>query len=397
MMISKIRQFGLFLILLAVSVLFAYCLPPRGDGNLNPFQQLYLSSKDGDKGSPSSDPDESDPDESDPDERDPDDDSDDDDDDGDSDSDESSIDKEQIPYNMKLDTMVLLGCENTRVDFTFKMSAFGSGGIKIKKVLSNKSIDELKKYPYHQADPFLTLISSTDPDNTNVGSNSAFRGVAFHNRLNRLQNHLRTLKTAVDEDPDNYLTELSGQPLSVKDGGSGQIWMSNFDQRDLLVGFRRGRTPLTYFNEEAQERYIHGRYYTIGISDLTDNSYIIESIEEFNPRANSTKNWDCPEVYQYHIKRHSDRTADGESSCTDDAGDDQASYNLIKRVLKQKSGDRDKWNINVSEKCISPKSSSTRCYPNGVTQVSYDLNDCSRRSNNFCPHYFSICLRSFSN
>ena len=396
-MISKIRQFGLFLILLSVSFLFAYCLPPRGDGNLNPFQQLYLSSKEGDKDNSNNDSNkEEDPDERDPDERDPEDDDDDDDDGDDSNNDEPSIDREQTPYNMKLDTMVLLGCENTRVDFTFKMGAFGSGGIKIKKVLSNKSINELKKYPYHQADPFLTLISLSDPDNINAGG-SVFRTTSFHNRLNRLQSHLQTLKTEVDDDPDNYLTELGGQPLSVQNKIPARSLDSFFDQRDLFVGFRKGRTPLTYFKEKDQERYIHGRYYTIGISDLTDNSYVLESIEEFNPRADSRRNWDCPEVYQYHIKRHNDRTADGESSCTDDAGDDQASYNLIKRVLKHKSRDRDKWNINVSEKCISPKSSSIRCYPNGVQKVSYDVNDCSRNSQNFCPHYFSICLRSFSN
>ena len=392
-MFNKIRQFGLFLILLAVSILFAYCLPPRGDGNLNPFQQLYLSSKEGDKDNSenSNKEKEEDPDERDPDEKDSDDDSDDDDSD-----DEPSIDEEQIPYNMKLDTMALLGCENTRVDFTFKMGAFGSGGIKIKKVLSNKSIAELKKYPYHQADPFITLASLSDPDNVRIDSSNVLRGASFHNRLSRLQTHLKTLKTAVDEDPDNYLTELSGYPLSVEYKLSIAIQERYFDQRDLLVGFRKGRTPLTYFNEETQERYIHGRYYTIVIDDLTDNSYVLENIEEFNPRADSTKNWDCPEVYQYHIKRHSDRTADGESECEDSAGDDQASYNLIKRVLKEKSRDRDKWNINVSEKCISPKSSIMRCYPNGVTKVSYDLDDCSRLPNKFCPHYFSICLRDFA-
>lgn len=371
--------------------LSSYCLPtPIRGGGLSPFASLYSSDDPAEEGGGG----EEEPGSS---SNDNDDDNDDDSEDEDEEE-EGSLDEEQIPYDIRLDTMAYMTCNNGvqgSSRFTFKIGAFGSGGIKLKSpLLVDKSLADIKKYPLYRAEPFAAL-SRPNARSSIVAGAQEFSPISFHARLGLSSDStLRTLAAALKSGPNSYLQELGGRHISIHHRMSRPHFLAHwFDQFDLIIGFRQSRTPHTY--TKSNERYIHGRYYQIEASETEDEAiHVLSSIEEEYPKPEppSRHTWSCPDSLQLKIMRHEDRRADNEDSCEDDDSSNTRLYSLVKRILKKDESDPDKWHINISQKCISPKRTSTRCYPNNVEKVEYS--SCTQRNRGaYCPHYLSICIR----
>ena len=399
----KILQYCIFaMILLSIGLMFSYCLPTpiQQGGGLSPFASLYSSNDDSETEQPANNNDDNNEETEPPGEssqnNDNDDDDDDDDEEEEEDDDEDEIDESQIPYDIRLDTMAYMTCNNgvTRDErFTFKAGAFHNGGIKLKSpIFNNKNLTDIKEYPFYRAEPFIALTRPNTP--SVIVRASEFNPISFHSRLNLQSDaNLRTLINVLKRNSDIYIKNLGGQHISTHHRMNNPRYLaSHFDNADLFIGFRSVRqTPHFYTQED--EKYIHGRYYQIELSETEGDAqiYTLSGIDERYPKTSSRKTWNCSNRLHFKIMRHEDRRSEDEESCPDSPSNN-AVYLLVKRVLKLDENDRDKWNINIAQKCISPKSRNTRCYKNNVENVDYD--NCSARNvGRHCPHYLSICTR----
>ena len=402
-MLNHIRYITFLIAFGLILSIFSRCIPANYGTSFNPFElaSTNIGGEEGDDEDGESDND-----------NDNDDDNDDDDDDTE-DTDESGdeeiegvINEEQIPYNMMMDTMAFISCDPDNVSFKFRMASTYEGGIKLKDFLRDKTEREIKEYPYYRAEPFLGFTQSSSPEHISTWSSGSldFSGGKDFNFPSTVQSYLGQLI-----DDGGFLK--TKDELRGRSGGEEYISVSFkkyypglFDLQ-LLLGFRYRKNPLFYETQD-EDLYIHGRYYEVDIdTDSNDREHISE-VFEINPQDDNEVSWDCSRDILFEIRRHPDNVPSTElekENFQQEFGDFEDEYicplnpkdpgNIL---LQNMLGNQ--WNVNVAERCVSPKSRGRQnsCYPRKVARVG-TIDDCRPGTiANDCPHFISICFRDLN-
>ena len=330
-----------------------------------------------------------------------------------------------FPYDLQLDTIAFMSCENNNY-FTVKAGSFFSrSGVRLSEYfLKRRSLGNLKDLiessTKHQANARLSIAHKLDLTATLQGST-----VFFPVRLNRLIDDLISVG-------NNRINEVSGSFIEAKiaKGDHAPLYARAFNgnYRLLLtyVGGKQGGTLHKTGGEWGVD--VYGRVYSIRTTEHRDARYILNSVsEEKLPEGSSQTGWVCPESLKLEIRRHVKNTFKSqewynaqtesykkkystlqaaldasdpahkapanEASCADSSSGG-AALKVAAAVLDEQ------WNINIGDKCISPKSSSVFCY-NKITNREYPFERVAVRDSNcsgssrkaYCPHFLSICIR----
>ena len=333
-----------------------------------------------------------------------------------------------FPYDIQFDTIAYMSCESNNY-FTFKAgSYFSRSGIR------------LSEY-------FLRKTSSMSPDKLKelIESSTKHRAAARLSLAHRIQvtstlktnNFLTNLHRLIDDlilAGNTRIREVSGDPIEgqIVDGARAATYALYLqrDQVRLALTYIGGRNNQTLHKTDGDWGVdFYGRLYDLDMEETLESRYIIQSVsEEKRPEAPAQKNWTCPSSLKLEIRRHSrnaftsqewyDAQSDtykrdyptlsaafqaedpqfrpprDEVTCADSSSGG-AALTVAKAVLG------DEWNINISQKCIAPASSSVLCYtkiPNRGNAFERlvnigDSNCDNRDSRSYCPHFLSICVR----
>ena len=348
-----------------------------------------------------------------------------------------------FPYDLQLDTIAFMSCENNNY-FTVKAGSFFSrSGLRLSEYfLKSQSSGNLKTLiessTKYIASPHLSIAHKFDLISTLSGST-----VFFPVRLNRVVDELIV-------SGNSRVNEVGGEFIEAKiaNGNASALFARAFngDYRLFLsyIGGQHNSTLHQTGGEWGVDAY--GRVYSIRMDEYRDARYTLNSVsEEKRPEASSQMDWVCPDSLRLEIRRHSRNTFKSQEWYNTQSAayretcplnPTQTWYNTqsesyrarcpLNPPLSNKSCCRapppdevscsdsnsggvarqvaaavlnNEWDINIGSKCISPKSSSVFCY-NKITSRGYPFErvavgdpDCGTSRKAYCPHFLSICVR----
>ncbi len=347
-----------------------------------------------------------------------------------------------FPYDLQLDTLAFLSCETDHF-FTFQGGAwFSLSGIRLSEYF-------LRKKESMSAGALETLIKSS----TKYGA-FPYLSVSNKNQLRRgiltpkgiFNSHLRLhdLIPELVKSGKTRIREYNGDPIKAEI--KQKAYVSEYSYRD---GFKKELVLALYYIGGKNNAMLHwgprdgqdiyGRTYSLDLEDLDivsagddDDRYALVGVSEKKllPSAPDQKEWTCPDSLRLEIRRHerntfkpeewynyqlrnwlnynqwydtfakaqnandhSHRPPPPEPTCEDSSGGG-AALSVARKVLG------DDWNINIGEKCISPRNSRKACYTistppiNDVTdRLERDKAHCNNNKNKYCPQFLSVCVR----
>jgi hypothetical protein len=337
-----------------------------------------------------------------------------------------------FPYDLQLDTIAYMGCENNNF-FTFKAgSYFERSGLRLseyflrkKSSMSQGQLKELiESSTKHQAIPYLSI--AYEPNLTSVpGTHPSI--VQFPIRLSRYITDL--INTG-----NSRLRNIGGDPIEteISYGLNAVIYARELNKKwRLLLSYKGGRENKTLHKTGGDWGVdVYGRVYRVSMDEKINarllSRYVISSVsEEKRPQAPPQPDWVCPQSLRFEIRRHPDIAYDAQTYYNQQHSSYKNKYPTLTEALNAEdpvnkirpdesicvpgsSGGSaytvartvlgNGWNINTSRKCISLKSASNYCYE--ITRLNKpdfrlaNTNaDCSAKANNYCPRFLSICVR----
>ena len=338
-----------------------------------------------------------------------------------------------FPYDLQLDTIAYMSCENTSF-FTFKAGAyFEKSGLRLSEYFlqrkSSMSQSELKELiessTKSQAIPYFSIAHITNL--TSVPTTQASI-VQFPVRLPRFITDL--INTG-----NTRMRAISGESIEaeISYGLNALIYARELNKRwRLVLSYKGGRENKTLHKTDGDWGVdIYGRVYKLSMDEIKSahllGRHVINSVsEEKRPQAPPQTEWACPGSLRFEIRRHSDnaysaqkfydiqdskykkdyptlasalnaddsahRISPDEPICVSSGSSSGAAYTVARTVLGSD------WNINTNNKCISLKSPSNYCYEiTRQNKLDFRLaaadSNCEARGANYCPHFLSICVR----
>ena len=374
-----------------------------------------------------------------------------------------------FPYDIKFDTIAYLPCESSGFRVLRTGAYFSRSGVRLSDYYLNKynskNIDQmspiLQKSHYFKTYP-IARIDERNTDLKDVMTSLKSADKLSHFKLERY--HRDIIRTG-----RKRLLTLNNSPLKEEFSFSSTfdsraLFSDSTDKWNLVLYYRTQDNKVAWKPKDSTSNPLldfHGRVYSLGVDNLShvhselDARYALTSITETKPLDSSINNdWSCPESLRLEVRRHPDfaykkhlayQALKSRGSQTIKKKNESqlisAGYLFSDENLCENSsqgGNKlsiaravlgDDWNINIGKKCISPKNSSKRCYPNLGTaneQVDRLMNTnhsselCSPNkghSNNYqgnafkdidpanqniirtfaCPYFLSICVRTDSN
>lgn len=334
-----------------------------------------------------------------------------------------------FPYDLQLDTMAYMSCENPTF-FTFKAGAyFARSGLRLseyflqkKSSMSASALEALiKSSTKYQALPWLSYAHRNNLTTTNSS-------IQIPLRLYRLIGDLVATGTTRIRPGDG--------PIEAQISYASNIVSS------IVVGLNSGgwKLALTYKGGKGNKTLhktggdigvdIYGRIYTLELDEITSarllSRYALSSIsEEKRPEAPPQKTWTCPKSLRFEIRRHSENAFQPKRHYDSLPGNYRQKYPTLEAALNAKDPKEriappeelcpsasstgtavtvarqvlgSQWNINTSKKCISLKSPSNFCYTmtsqdNPAYRLANSGAECSANGGQYCPHFLSICVR----
>ena len=328
-----------------------------------------------------------------------------------------------FPYDLQLDTIAFMSCENNNY-FTVKAGSFFSrSGLRLSEYfLKRQSSGNLKTLiessTKYKASPHLSIAHKFDLISTITGST-----VFFPVRLNRVVDELIVSS-------NSRVNEVGGEFIEAKiaNGNASALYARAFngDYR-LLLSYVGGQHSSTLHQTGGEVGVdVYGRVYSIRMDEYRDARYTLNSVsEEKRPEASSQTDWVCPDSLRLEIRRHSKNTFKSQEWYDKQSEAYKKQYPTLQDALNAPEKHRvpsnesscsnsnsggvarqvaaavlnNEWDINIGSKCISPKSSSVFCY-NKITSRGYPFErvaigdpDCGASRKAYCPHFLSICVR----
>ncbi len=325
-----------------------------------------------------------------------------------------------FPYDLSLDTIALMTCENPAL-FTFKAGAyFERSGLRLSEYFLRKKLD---------ASDLKTLIESSTTSRAmplfflrhKINIFSGGYSIAFNIRLWR---HLDELIT---QGPSR-LREIEGEPISAEihlDPSKQASYIMLLNKSMQLGIFYWGHSNKIIHKTNGDKGVdFYGRMYKVAVQDRGNNRYHLNSISEKKlPSAPAQKEWNCPEDLRFEIRRHPERAWSAQKRYEQNlqtAGYKDKYPTLESALNAEDSNHRvqpdealcptsnakgaaltvakkvlgDAWHINIDRKCISLKTNSSVCYNTPFLRLGRS-SSCANTRNGFdyCPQYLSICVR----
>ena len=334
-----------------------------------------------------------------------------------------------FPYDLQLDTIAYMSCENPEF-FSFKTgSYFERSGLRLSEYFlrktSSMSQDQLKELiessTKHRAIPYFSLTNKIDFTSSAQGAL-----VQFPIRLPR---YITDLINA----GNSRLRSIDGDPIEAEISfgmnAAAHARLLNKKWR-LLLSYKGGKENKALHKTGGDWGVdIYGRIYQLSMDEIESapglSRFVISSVsEEKRPQAPRQAGWVCPQSLRFEIRRHPEsaytaqayyniqtseykerytlsqalnaqnplhKIPPDESICASGSSSGSA-YTVARKVLGNE------WNINTGRKCISLKSPSIYCYEitrqrREVYRLADTGADCSRDSSNYCPRFLSICVR----
>lgn len=331
-----------------------------------------------------------------------------------------------FPYDIQFDTIAYMSCENNNY-FTFKAgSYFSRSGIR------------LSEY-------FLSRSSSMSPDKLKelIESSTKHRAVARLSLAHKVQvtstlktnNFLTNLHRLIDDlvlTGNTRIREVGGDPIEGKivDGQRAAVYALYLQrgQVQLALTYVGGKNNQTLHKTDGDWGVdFYGRLYALDMDETLESRYAIQSVsEEKRPDTPPQKNWTCPSSLKLEIRRHPKNAFTAQAWYDDQSDTYKRDYPTLSAAFQasdpqfrpppdevtcadSSSGGAaldvaravlgDEWNINISQKCIAPASSSILCYtriPNRgdvYERLDSGNSDCKNTKTSYCPHFLSICVR----
>jgi len=331
-----------------------------------------------------------------------------------------------FPYDLQLDTLAFMTCDNDNF-FTFKAgSYFSRSGLRLSeyflKQVGSKSASALqsliKSSTKHQAIPQLSIAHRTHFISILEGGVAQFP-VRLHREMSNLVSNGNT-----------RVREINGNPITAEFSYHEGIPTFNHhsDKLNLVLSYKAGKHTLHQTGGEDGVD-IYGRVYRYSLAEVVPGRYVLNTIEETKyPQNIAQTDWKCPPSLRFEIRRNSKngyiaqkaydelsknslykekyptlgsamgatdpshRVEPDEATCEDSSAG-SAVLNVVRKVLGNN------WNINETKKCISLKSPSVLCHSALkktqpiVGRLKVNDYNCDQTTNNYCPHYFSMCVR----
>ena len=367
-------------------------------------------------------------------------------------------DNNKFPYDLQIDTIAYLPSQTKSHPHFIAGAFFSRSGLRLSEHylragedMSNSDLEAyIKTSTKHLAMPFFGVHMKNNL-RTELAPKKGFNGVI---RLYRLikdlveskANRIREFENdsiAVSWTSTKSSTDTPPYPGSIyaecfKPGGQ-HIWCNNFQWVFALTYAKDTNkdTPLYHKTDAEVGVDIYGRVYEaefLRAKNGNNSAFVLSSISEQKlPDKVPQNDWVCPDFFRLEVRRHSQnaytekkfydwnsahtpnykknyptieeaknaedeklRPLASELLCADSASQD-TKYQVVRKILG------DQWNINISDKCISPKSAEQRLAFYRATQQNYPSrfafgeDDCLTQGDNFatklCPEYFSLCLR----
>lgn len=342
-----------------------------------------------------------------------------------------------FPYDLQLDTIAYMGCENASSFFTVKAGAyFSRSGLRLseyflqrKSSMSQSALKALiESSTKHRAIPYLSIAHKH-----NLTAVLSFSGKAIK-QFSML--NLPRLTDDVINSGNTRLREPNGDTIEAKFsyglGGATTITKAFHQNWKLLLSYKGGKEGKTLHKTDGDWGIdVYGRVYSISLDKVESASgglsrYALNSVsEEKRPEAPPQRDWVCPSSLRFEIRRHPENAYNAqkyynqqdsnykkkfpslsEALNADDpalrippdeplcvsSSSSSAAHTVAKKVLGNN------WNININSKCIALKDPDDYCYEitrqNNLTyRLAQAGSDCGAQKNNYCPHFLSICIR----
>ncbi len=318
-----------------------------------------------------------------------------------------------FPYDLQMDTLGYMGCPSANEFFTFKMgSYFSKSGMRLseyflrqKNKLSSTRLKELiKTSTKYQAAPQIHLSSKSNFLNK-------FKEASFGFKLNNF------IDDMIEQSP-RRIGAIRGDPIEAR------TFISSFDpkhdryKKTLLILSYRGPSGIYHKTKGEKGVDIYGRLYDLDYESVSESRYVLSSVEEEKlPEGGpSQPDWTCPDKLKLQIRRHprriwkkasfeaylQSRNMEHQNIPSQDEQVCEDSNNGGSALLVAQALLGDDFNININDKCISPKNTSYSCYRR-ESQNNWRYRMADRDSTNcgqdeygldFCPQYLSICIRN---
>lgn len=342
-----------------------------------------------------------------------------------------------FPYDIQLDTIAYTTCDRPD-EFTLKAGAYFSRSgarlsdyfLKEQERLNDSALKDLiKSSTKHVAKPRLVFARI---------SKVLTQSYKDSNQLFDIQL----------EDYINELIDTGAERLQRLDGNVIEAIIKTNPLNPAVIWSKNAKLTLSYQNREGKpiqrapdeaSRNFYGRIYDVDFREKLAGRHILRSVTERKRPVETTQpDWNCPEDLQFEIRKHYKRAYSANAFYELQSDDYKAKYPNLESALSASDelaripddelicpnsndgGQRlnivrqilgTDWNINISQGCVSPSSSSVFCYknehdegPRSISVISYrsdctnDLYQNSRshalnQKSKICPHLLSICIR----
>lgn len=333
-----------------------------------------------------------------------------------------------FPYDLQLDTIAYMSCENTNY-FSFKAGAyFERSGLRLSeyflKKISSMSQSALKALiessTKHQAIPYLSIAHTDNLIHTP-------KAVQFPLRLPRFIEDL--ISTG-----NSRLRAPSGEPIEkeISFGSNAGAYASSLNKKwRLVLSYKGGKEGKTLHQTDGDWGVdIYGRVYNLHFNEILSASllsrYVLDSVsEEKKPQAPPQTDWVCPESLRFEIRRHAENAYKAQKCYDTLPANYKKQYPTLAAALNAEdpasrlppdepicvsSSNRgtpftvartvlgEEWNVNTNKQCISLKSPGGYCYiitekQKPCSRLVKSNADCSRNGGHYCPHFLSVCVR----
>ncbi len=337
-----------------------------------------------------------------------------------------------FPYDLQLDTIAYMGCENASF-FSFKAGAyFERSGLRLseyflrkKSSMSQGALKELiESSTKHQAIPYLSIAHSVNLTSVPRTQTSI---VQFPIRLPR---YITDLINA----GNTRMRNIGGDPIEaeISYGINSIVYARELNKKwRLLLSYKGGKENKTLHKTDGDWGVdVYGRVYRLSMNEIKSahllGRHVINSVsEEKRPQAPPQPGWACPASLRFEIRRHPDNAFKAQKFYDIQTSNYKKLYPTLQSALNAEdsahrippdepicvSGSSggsaytvagkvlgNDWNINTSKKCISLKSPSNYCYE--ITRINKPRfrlakadSNCEADGNNYCPQFLSICVR----
>lgn len=320
-----------------------------------------------------------------------------------------------FPYDLQMDTLGFMTCPAASGFFTFKMgSYFSRSGMRLSeyflrqknKMSSTKLKELIKTSTKYQAAPQIHLSSKSN-------FLHKFKEASFGFKLNNF------IDDMIEQSP-RRIRAIRGDPMEARTSINAFDPKNDRYKKTLLILSYRGPSGIYHKAKGEKGLDIYGRLYDLNYESVTESRYVLSSVEEEKlPEGPSQPDWTCPEKLKLQIRRHPRRiwkkavfeaylqsqnmahenTPSHDEQICEDSNSGGSALSVAQALLGEN------FNININDKCISPKNTSYSCYRREsqnqwrFRMADMDNTNCGQDQHglDFCPHFLSICIRNNSN